>query len=275
MPVNSAKSGTDHVFLDLATTADPFDMSRARYQGSRLAWCDQLHTESIMPRRARLVLADIPLHIIQRGNNRHRCFFTEADYPVYLAMLHACATSAGCQIHAYVLMTNHVHLLVSPGRAVAPGEMMKGLGQRYVQYVNRRYGRTGTLWEGRFRSCLVECARYLLTCQRYIELNPVRAKIVSHPAHYQWSSYRANAHGEASQLITPHLIYTELGHRPAAREAAYRQLFRDALPTKTLNKVRRATNGNFALGHKHFTDEMSKALGRAVVPQQAGRPSKK
>lgn len=227
-----------------------------------------------MPRRARPVLANVPLHIIQRGNNRQPCFFTDADYLVYLDMLRIAATAAGCQVHAYVLMTNHVHLLASPDQAHSAAAMMKGLGERYVRYVNRRYSRSGTLWEGRFRSSLVEHARYLLVCQRYIELNPVRAQIVPHPSHYQWSSYRANAHGAASDLISPHLIYTELARDQLCRERAYRGLFREALPTRLINQVRRATNGNFALGNKQFTDAVAKVLGREVVPRQRGRPGK-
>ncbi len=225
-----------------------------------------------MPRRACPVLANVPLHIIQRGNNRQPCFFTEVDYLVYLDMLRIAAQAADCQVHAYVLMTNHVHLLASPAHARSAAAMMKGLGERYVPYVNRRYSRSGTLWEGRFRSSLVEHARYLLVCQRYIELNPVRAQIVPHPSHYSWSSYRTNAHGVASELVSPHPIYTGLACDQLGRERAYRGLFREALPTRLINKVRRATNGNFALGNKQFTDALAKALGREVVPQQCGRP---
>jgi putative transposase len=227
-----------------------------------------------MPRRARPVLANVPLHIIQRGNNRQPCFFTDADYLVYLDMLRIAAAAAGCHVHAYVLMTNHVHLLASPDHARSAAAMMKALGERYVPYVNRRYGRSGTLWEGRFRSSLVEHARYLLICQRYIELNPVRAQIVPHPAHYPWSSYRANAHGAASALISPHLIYTGLAQDQLGRERAYRGLFSEILPIRLINRVRRATNGNFALGNKQFTDAVAKALGREVVPRQAGKPGR-
>lgn len=225
-----------------------------------------------MPRLPRPVLSQVPLHIIQRGNNRLRCFFSDADHLVYLDLLKICAHKAGCQVHAYVMMTNHVHLLVTPSSPRAPAEMMKLLGQRYVQYVNRRYCRTGSLWEGRYRSCLVQDERYLLTCQRYIELNPVRAQMVTHPADYQWSSYRCNAHGSASELITPHLVYSQLGSHPFARERAYRDLFNSAIPTSILNKVRRATCGNFALGNKQFIEEMANLLGRAVAPRAGGRP---
>jgi putative transposase len=135
-----------------------------------------------MPRRSRLVLPGVPLHLIQRGNNRQVCFVADEDFAIYLNWLHQYADETGCRLHAYALMTNHVHLLISADRAQAPGALMKALGQRYVQYFNRTYRRSGTLWEGRYRSCLVQAADYLLVCQRYIELNPVRAGMVEHPA---------------------------------------------------------------------------------------------
>lgn len=227
-----------------------------------------------MSRLPRPVAPLIPLHIIQRGNNRQRCFFGESDYLIYLDLLGHAARRSGCQVHAYVLMTNHVHLLVTPATAEGPATMMKALGERYVRYVNRRYERTGSLWEGRYRSCLVQEDSYLLACQRYIELNPVRAGMVAHPNQYPWSSYRRNAHGETSHVITPHAIYTDLASRPTMRESAYRHLFTDAIPTRVLNKVRRATNGNYAVGSKAFTDQLEAILGRAVVPHLGGRPPK-
>ncbi|MCL2887459.1 MAG: transposase, partial [Betaproteobacteria bacterium] len=137
-----------------------------------------------MPRRPRVVLPNLPLHLIQRGNNRQVCFITDEDCRAYLGCLSEYADAAGCRIHAHVLMTNHVHLLVSPPHGEAIGKMMKALGQRYVQYINRTYYRSGTLWEGRYRSCLMQAENYLLACQRYIELNPVRAGMVRHPAEY-------------------------------------------------------------------------------------------
>jgi len=225
-----------------------------------------------MPRLPRPVVADIPLHIIQRGNNRQQCFFSESDYLVYLDLLKRCALQAGCRVHAYVLMTNHVHLLMTPSSAEAPADMMKSLGQRYVQYVNKRYTRTGSLWEGRYKSSLVQHDRYLLGCQRYIELNPVRAGMVLHPSHYAWSSYRVNAHGAPSELITPHPAYVNLAHAVTAREGAYRKLFDTTLPNSFLNKVRLAINGNFALGNKRFTADLAQRLGRQVAPRPAGRP---
>lgn len=177
-----------------------------------------------MPRRARLLLPNVPLHIIQRGNNRQACFFAEEDCIVYLDWLKEYAAKTGCLIHAYMLMTNHIHLLISTEHSESAAALMKALGQRYVQYVNRTYQRSGTLWEGRFKSCLMQEDNYLLSCQRYIELNPVRAGMVAHPAEYRWSSYRANAQGEVDALLQPHSLYEGLGRSAESRQTAYREL---------------------------------------------------
>ena len=227
-----------------------------------------------MPRRARLALPGVPLHLIQRGNNRQACFFADEDYRFYLDWLTEYAAKTGCRVHAYVLMTNHVHLLVSADRGDAPGLLMKALGQRYVQYVNRTYRRSGTLWEGRFRSCLLQEDGYLLACQRYIELNPVRAVMVAHPGEYRWSSYRANGQGEADRLITPHALYEALGSDPLARQQSYRELFRYELEPGMVDSIRQASNGNFALGNERFAAEVAANLGRRVTPGKPGRPCK-
>lgn len=225
-----------------------------------------------MPRRARIIAPDIPLHIIQRGNNRQCCFFAEEDYLFYLDWLKEYAKSTGCSIHAYVLMTNHVHLLLTPEKSDSAGNMMKRLGQRYVQYINRTYKRSGTLWEGRFRSCIIQQEEYLFSCQRYIEMNPVRAGMVKHPGEYRWSSYQVNGQGIHSDLIAHHALYLGLGETEAKREDAYRNLFRYEFEAGENDKIRKATNGNFALGTSRFTDEISKMLGRRVTPGKAGRP---
>ncbi|KRW66618.1 transposase [Pseudomonas sp. TTU2014-105ASC] len=225
-----------------------------------------------MPRRPRLVLPNVPLHLIQRGNNRQACFVADEDFAFYLDWLHEYADKTGCRVHAYVLMTNHVHLLVSAEHAQAPGALMKALGQRYVQYFNRTYRRSGTLWEGRYRSCLTQAEEYLLACQRYIELNPVRARMVEHPAEYRWSSYRTNAQGEASELIEPHEVFLALGSEPVSRQASYRELFRHELEPGLIDEIRRVTNGNFALGSTRFCSEVAILLGRRVRPGDAGRP---
>ena len=227
-----------------------------------------------MPRRARLVVPNIPLHIIQRGNNRQACFYNDDDYLFYLDSLLEYSQKTDCTIHGYVLMTNHVHLLLTPRDKESVGHLMKRLGQRYVQYINRTYQRSGTLWEGRFRSCIAQEDRYLLHCQRYIELNPVRAKMVDHPADYQWSSYRTNAQGERNKLLSPHFMYEKLGLTDATRQENYRELFRYDLEPGLVDEIRKATNGNFVLGNDRFKEEISKTLGRRVIPGKAGRPMK-
>ena len=218
-----------------------------------------------MPRRPRLVLPGLPLHIIQRGNNREACFRAGADFPVYLSMLRAAAELGECTVHAYVLMTNHVHLLISPGEAESPGCMMKALGQRYVQYVNRRYGRSGTLWEGRFRSCIIEDERYFWTCQRYIELNPVRAGMVSRPGEYKWSSYHANADGVEDPIVTPHNLYQGLAADAPQRCSAYQELFSDELDDDAIDALRHATNGNHVIGGGEFMRRPKPASQRSAA----------
>lgn len=227
-----------------------------------------------MPRRPRVILPDIPQHIIQRGNNRTACFYADEDYRNYLDWLKEYAHKTECRIHAYVLMTNHVHLLVSASKAESVGTMMKMLGQRYVQYINRTYRRSGTLWEGRYKSCPTQAETYLLACQRYIELNPVRAGMVEHPAEYRWSSYAANAQGAIEAILTPHELYNRLGPDDVSRQSAYRELFRHQLDPRLVDEIRQATNGNFALGNTAFTQQIADALGRRVHRGKAGRPSK-
>jgi putative transposase len=227
-----------------------------------------------MPRRPRIIIPGIPLHIIQRGNNRHACFFAEDDYSFYLDWVQEYSRRTGCAVHAYVIMTNHVHLLLTPKNKESAGNFMKSLGQRYVQYINRTYKRSGTLWEGRFRSSVIQQDTYLLTCQRYIEMNPVRAGIVDHPGAYKWSSYQTNGQGYPSALIAHHSIYHDLGVDDTERLSAYRELFRHELEPGEVDKIRKATNGNFALGSSCFQWDISSMLGRRVVPGRAGRPRK-
>ena len=228
-----------------------------------------------MPRRARLSLAGIPWHIIQRGNNRSVCFFAEENYRFYLDHLEKLARRFDCAMHAYVLMTNHVHLLLTPERTDSVALLMKHLGQRYVQYVNRTYRRSGTLWEGRFRSCLTQTEDYVLGCYRYIEMNPVRAAMVSQPQNYRWSSYHANALGKADSLINPHAEYLRLGRDDTARREAYRALFKAHLDAEMVEEIRKSTNGNFALGGERFTREIEEALARRARPGDSGRPRHK
>jgi putative transposase len=228
-----------------------------------------------MPRRPRIAVAGVPLHIIQRGNNRQACFFSSDDHQLYLEWLDEYARVSGCAIHAYALMTNHVHLLLTPATADSAGQLMKRLGQRYVQYVNRTYRRSGTLWEGRYRSCIAQHEGYVLACYRYIEMNPVRAGMVDQPGHYPWSSFSLNAHGDDQAWLTPHPQYLALAGSENDRREAYRALFKDRLDAGLVDQIRQATNGNFALGNDRFKAEIAAALGRRVQPGRAGRPKRK
>ncbi len=219
-----------------------------------------------MPRRARLAIAGIPWHIIHRGNNRSACFFARSDYSYYLATLAEQAGKFDCALHAYVLMTNHVHLFITPARQESAALLMKNLAQRYTQFINRRNERSGTLWEGRFKSCLAQDDAYVLTCYRYIELNPVRAGMVKHPGDYYWSSYGVNGDGKTSSLITPHEDYLTLGNSREQRLEAYRNSFSAHLTDKELLSIRRATNGNFVLGTDAFLSAIETQLNRRVAP---------
>src|SRR5687767_10748357 len=199
-----------------------------------------------MPRRARLMLPGVPAHIVHRGNNKQACFHQAQDRSFYRFHLTRLLPEAQCQVHAYCLMTNHVHLLVTAKELNGCSILMKGIAQLHTQYMNRMYGRSGSLWEGRFRSCLVQAEDYVLACYRYIEMNPVRAGLCQNPGEYEWSSFRANAEGMFDGLVTPHEEYRRLG--PAEeRLATYRGLFDVILSDARLNEIRSATNGNFAL----------------------------
>ena len=228
-----------------------------------------------MPRRPRIILPGAPVHVIQRGNNRDVCFYGEDDHSSYLGWLKEYARHSGRAIHAFVLMTNHVHILLTPKSEESAGDLMKSLGQRYVQYVNRTYRRSGTLWEGRFRSCLPAEDGYVLGWYRYIELNPVRARMVAHPGEHAWSSYQSNAQGEPSSLLTPHPLYAALGTDDERRQAAYRELFRPHFEAGLVDEIRLATKGSYALGSPRFQGQVAAALGRRASRGQSGRPRKR
>ena len=228
-----------------------------------------------MPRRPRIKLADIPQHIVQRGINREPCFFAEEDYHCYLHWLQESAADWHCAIHAYVLMTNHVHLLVTPARADGIAKLMQSIGRRYVQYINRSYRRTGSLWEGRFKSSLVQAEAYLLTCMRYIELNPVRANMASDPAQYRWSSYRHNGLGQADEHIKPHPLYLGLGRTESDRLDAYRALFCSELDGAALTDIRLALAQSQPLGSERFSAIMCAMAGVRRAQRKPGRPKEK
>lgn len=231
-----------------------------------------------MPRLGRYFLPDQPLHVIQRGSpresgDRQAIFFAADDYARYRDWLQEAACRHFCAVHAYVLMTNHVHLLVTPAAADSVPRLMQSVGRRYVRHVNDSHGRTGTLWEGRYRASPVDSDGYLLACQRYIELNPVRARMVAAPRDYPWSSHAANAAGAADPLVRPHPLYLALGQSPEARQQAYRQLFEQALDEDLVAEVRAATQGGWAIGGERFKEEIAARLRRRVTPLPPGRPA--
>jgi len=221
-------------------------------------------------RLPRFVIPGQPQHVILRGNNRAEVFCADADYRFYLEKLQLACDTHGCDIHAYVLMTNHVHLLATPHEEQSLSKAMQMLGRYYVQYYNYCYQRTGTLWEGRYKATLIDSEAYLLTCMRYIELNPVRANMVSHPSEYPWSSYRYNALGQANDLVKPHLEYLRFGRSDEERQAAYRQLFKHRIAENSIAEIRDATNKAWVLGDDRYKQRIQKQLGRRVEPKAKG-----
>lgn len=232
------------------------------------------HGNALVARPPRLELAGVPLHVIQRGNNRVACFFGDVDRRFYLKCLGQAAARHKCAIHAYVLMTNHVHLLVTPDGRGSVGAMLQELGRRYVRVFNTVHERTGTLWEGRFKSSLVDSETYLLTCHRYIELNPVRAGLAAHPADYSWSSHAHHATGKPDGIITQHELYLALGRDSAERQAAFRALFATQIEPATLARIRETVNAGAALGSMAFLKALEATVGRTVEPRKRGRPAK-
>lgn len=225
-----------------------------------------------MARKPRLYVPNVPQHVVQRGNNREPCFFAEEDCRYYLECLTDAAVKYGCDIHAYVLMTNHVHLLLTPQSEGATGAVMQSVGRRYVRHINHVYHRSGTLWEGRYKASLVDSEGYVLSCYRYIELNPVRANMVTHPGDYRWSSYGRNAHGQEDALLTPQPEYLRLGVNHAQRQNAYRELFRSGMDNELIHRIRGALNQGLVLGSDHFKDRVETMLNRRARPGQPGRP---
>ena len=223
-----------------------------------------------MARLPRFILPGQPQHVIVRGNNREPIFYAEGDYCYYLKRLGEALDKHHCALHAYVLMTNHVHLLLTPEGEHGISKVIQMLGRYYVQYFNFTYQRTGTLWEGRYKAGLVDSAHYLLTCYRYIELNPVRAEMVDHPSDYPWSSYRYNALGQPNAIIRPHELYTKLGKNDEERQGSYRALFKSHISEKQLEEIREATNKAWVLGSDYFKDKIKKQLERRATPLSKG-----
>ena len=226
-----------------------------------------------MARLPRLTVAGYPHHIILRGNNRQTIFRDNDDYQRMLRTLRDFSAECKVALHAYVLMSNHIHLLLTPETNDGVPRMMQALGRSYVRYFNIRHGRTGTLWEGRYRSSLIEAERYLLACMVYIDLNPVRAGMVSAPGDYAWSSHAHYVGLRSDPLVTPHPFFWEMGNTPFAREAAYANLVKAGQSLEQREKLTNAAHSGWALGGGRFVADLQSRTSRRVTPGRAGRPS--
>lgn len=227
-----------------------------------------------MSRQSRLIVPGLPHHIVQRGNNRHPVFKSDEDYTAYLHWLREAAKETKVQVHAYVLMPNHVHILATPQDATGLALMMQRVGRFYVPYYNRRHERTGTLWEGRFRTSVVDSDTYLLACMRYIELNPVRAGLAAGPADYRWSSFAHHIGQRPDALISDHPLYWALGNTPFQREAAYTALFEDLVPPEQVFRMTDCALRGLPLGSAGFLQQLEQKTKRQVRPGRRGRPAK-
>jgi len=223
-----------------------------------------------MARLPRIVVPGLPIHVIQRGNNRQAIFFSEEDFHKYLYELALSSEEYGCFIHAYVLMTNHVHILLTPSTETSLSLTMQSIGRKYVRYINSTYQRSGTLWEGRYKSALVESEQYFLTCSRYIELNPVRAGMVKTPSQYKWSSYASNALGKKENHLTQHELYKRLGKNDLMRQKAYKALFKEYIEIGAVDVIRESTQKNTIIGDSRFQDEIKVMLKRRVIKYTHG-----
>ncbi len=227
-----------------------------------------------MARLPRLDIAGVPQHVVQRGNNRMPCFVDDHDRLCYLTCLAEALRRQECRLHAYVLMSNHVHMLVTPLAAGNLSRMMQSVGRAYVPLFNGRHGRSGTLWEGRYKSCLVESESYTLRCYRYIELNPVRAWMAADPAHHRWSSHLGNIGLRDDRLLTPHSAYLALGHNTSTRVEAYRALMAESLSEDVLTEIRTYLQQQRALGSTAFQQRVEQQLKRYPATRPAHRPRK-
>jgi putative transposase len=226
-----------------------------------------------MPRPRRVDLAGISQHVVQRGVDRRPCFVHQVHYLTYLRYLLEESQRFACAIHAYVLMCNHVHLLLPPAEARGVGRLMQGLGRRYVTFFNKNMDRSGTLWDGRYKSCLVDSTTYLLRCYRYIELNPVRAGICSQAEGHRWSSYHSNGLGKSDPLVAPHPEFLALAAYEDERTRSYRSLVATGCPTSDIEAIRAMTSQYRAVGTEEFKRSMEHRCGRPMGFARRGRPS--
>jgi putative transposase len=227
-----------------------------------------------MARLPRLVVPGQPHHLIQRGNDRQLIFREDKDFEVFLDWLRQAAKQFKVALHAYVLMPNHLHLLATPTDETGLGRMMQWVGRYYVPYFNQKYGRVGTLWQGRYKTTVIDSEHYFLTCSRYIELNPVRAGMLNDPGAYRWSSCAHHLGARPDPLITDHALYWALANTPFAREAAYRDLLLQALTEAEITALRESGLRGGALGSDQFKARLERQTERRVRPGKKGRPRK-
>ncbi|MCD6078399.1 MAG: transposase [Ramlibacter sp.] len=228
-----------------------------------------------MARLPRLTVPGYPHHIIQRGNNRQAIFNDAADYELLLSLVDEHARKQQVAVHGYVLMSNHFHLLATPETVEGIPQMMQAVGRRYVRHFNLRHARTGTLWEGRYRSTLIQAERHLLACMVYMDLNPVRAAMVVDPADYSWSSYSHYIGRRTDKLITPHPLYWELGNTPFARDEAYAGMVRAGISEEQKRALTDSAMRGWALGEPDYVADLQRRTQRRVAKSQAGRPVRK
>ncbi len=228
-----------------------------------------------MPRKPRFYVPGTPVHVMQRGHNREAVFFSEQDYWEYLRCLKHAADDYGCKVHGYVLMTNHIHLLVSPEDKESIAQLFQGLGRHYVRYINETYRRQGGLWEGRYKGNIIQSQAYLLACMRYIEMNPVRAGMVDHPEKYRWSSYAANALGASNAILSQHEEYINLGVSSEQRQQIYQGLFDDRLESEVIDFLSQSLQSGTPLGNDQFISQIEATMGKKVGCIQPGCPKKK
>jgi len=227
-----------------------------------------------MPRKRRFYQPGVPAHVFQRGHNQQPVFFGDADYLAYLRFLKTSADALECQVHAYVLMTNHVHLLITPKAENDISLLFQNIGRHFVSHINKTYQRRGSLWEGRHKGNILESEAYFLACMRYIEMNPVRAGMVDHPAQYRWSSYVANSQGIDNAVIQPHELYMSLGKTAETRQLAYRELFATLTQLDELELIRTSLHSGTPLGNNHFKQQIESVAGCSVGFSKRGRPLK-
>ncbi|MFL0796418.1 MAG: transposase [Cellvibrionaceae bacterium] len=227
-----------------------------------------------MPRKSRFYLPNIPVHIVQRGQSRDPVFFEAQDYATYAYWVSEAAKRYNVSVHAFVLMTNHIHLLITPLDGDSVSRFMQFIGRRYVPYINHKYGRSGSIWEGRYKASLVQAEEYFLTVMRYIELNPVRAGMVASPGHYRWSSFCHNIGVRDIGFIDFHEAYEQLGRTKEARCRAYGELFSVHIDGASMRCISEAWQSGTPLGNEYFKDKIEKQLSKKVGQARRGRPMK-